>query len=301
MSDGNLISFDYAIQYLLKDKRDYEIVEGFISAILSSSGYPPVKIKALLDSVSNKEEAGLKRSIADLVVADEQGSMYIIEIDRAYTSLFLNKACFNTSRLIVDSIASGADYSQIRKVIHINLLYFPFSNMKKPMYHGRTIFHEIDTEHPFNMHLEDMSARSFDAANVLPEYFIISVPLFNDVVRNEIDEWLYMVKHSTVKEEFKSPYMKKVADRLSVLKMSPAEQRAYLEHRGKTLKERDYLVSAEEKGKEKGIVEGKAEQAREMAREMLAGNEPMERIIKYTKLSKEEIELIRDNKEKRKE
>ena len=36
MSD--LISFDYAIKYLLKDKGDYEIVEGFISALLASEG-----------------------------------------------------------------------------------------------------------------------------------------------------------------------------------------------------------------------------------------------------------------------
>ena len=43
MSD--LISFDYAIKYLLKDKGDYEIVEGFISALLASEGYKPIKIK----------------------------------------------------------------------------------------------------------------------------------------------------------------------------------------------------------------------------------------------------------------
>jgi hypothetical protein len=59
----------------------------------------------------------------------------------------------------------------------------------------------------------------FDAHNIFPEYFVISVPLFNDIIKDELDEWLYMMKHSEVKEEFKSPYMKKVADRLSVLKM----------------------------------------------------------------------------------
>ncbi len=44
-----LISFDYAIKYLLRDKGDYEIVEGFISAILQDAGYNSVKIKALLE------------------------------------------------------------------------------------------------------------------------------------------------------------------------------------------------------------------------------------------------------------
>ena len=51
-----LISFDYAIKYLLKDKSGYDIVEGFLSALLQAEGYSAVKIKALLDSESNREE-----------------------------------------------------------------------------------------------------------------------------------------------------------------------------------------------------------------------------------------------------
>ena len=148
-----LISFDYAIKYLLKDKGDYEIVEGFISALLTSEGYKPVKIKALLDGESNKESRYLKRSIADVIVEDEQGNNYIVEIDRAYTDLFLNKAVFNTSRLIVDNLGANQDYLQIKKVFHINLLYFPFENTKAPLHHGKVIFHEIDHTHPIDVHL----------------------------------------------------------------------------------------------------------------------------------------------------
>jgi hypothetical protein len=40
MTNKPLISFDYAIKYLLKDKGEYEIVEGFIS--LSASQVPRV-------------------------------------------------------------------------------------------------------------------------------------------------------------------------------------------------------------------------------------------------------------------
>ena len=59
----------------------------------------------------------------------------------------MHKACFNSSRLIVDSISKSEDYSTIKKIFHINLLYFPFDNMKKPLYHGKTIFREIDKDH----------------------------------------------------------------------------------------------------------------------------------------------------------
>lgn len=42
-NDKPLISFDYAIKYLLKDKGDYSIVEGFISDLLKTKGIKTLK------------------------------------------------------------------------------------------------------------------------------------------------------------------------------------------------------------------------------------------------------------------
>ena len=290
MNEKTLVAFDYAIKYLLKDKGDYDIVEGFISIILSSQGYSPVKIKALLETETNRERGDLKRSIADLIVEDEQGNKYIVEIDRSYTSLFLNKACFNTSRLIVDSISNGEDYSTIKKIIHINLLYFPFVGMKSPMYHGKTLFHELDTDHPQNVHIMDIGMQTFDAHNIFPEYFVISLPLFDDIIQNEMDEWLYMMKHSEVKQDFKSPYMKRIEERLNLLKMNPVERNIYRADRNVTLKERDYIVSAEEKGMEKGIAEG----IKKTAINMLNQNLDIKLISSVTGLSISDIQKLQN-------
>jgi predicted transposase/invertase (TIGR01784 family) len=255
MSD--LISFDYAIKYLLKEKGDYEIVEGFISALLCTAGYNPVKITALLESESNREVKYLKRSVADVIVADESGNNYIIEIDRAYTTNFIHKAVFNSSRLIVDNLSSNQDYLKIKKVFHINLLYFPFSdNKSEPLQHGKVIFHGINSHQPIDVHLADRKMNAIDLHNIFPEYFLISVPLFDDIIRREMDEWLYVVKNSKVREDFKSPYMKKLAERLNMLRMSEAEREEYDAYLMESMKGRDYLSSAEEKGRAAGIEEG---------------------------------------------
>lgn len=295
---SNLISFDYAIKYLLKDKGDYEIVEGFISALLVSEGYKPIKIKALLESESNKESKHLKRSIADAIVEDEQGNNYIVEIDRAYTDLFLHKAVFNTSRLIVDNLGANQDYLKIKKVFHINLLYFPFENTKSPLHHGKVIFHKIDNEHPVDIHLIDRGMHMFDAHNIFPEYFLISIPLFDDVIKNEIDEWLYVMKHSEVKEGFKSPYMKKVADRLSILKMTRQEREIYDVYVMDSMKGRDYLISAEARGEAKGRAGGKAEgeikKTIVIAKAMLADGDPVEKIARITGLSVAEVKNLKE-------
>ena len=301
-----LISFDYAIKYLLKSKGDYDIIEAFISAILAERGYSPVKIKALIESESIREERELKRSIADLIVEDENGVKYIVEIDKSYTNLFIHKACFNTCRLIVDSISGNEDYNTIKKVFHIDLLYFPFAGMKAPLYHGKTIITEVERDKPLSLHIGDMSGNIFDVYNVFPEYFIISIPLFNDEISKEIDEWLYVMKHSKISKDFKSTIMQKVSDRLAILKMTDVERKKYNTHINKTLKERDYLTSAEEKGKKlgvqegieigekKGREEGKQEERLEIARKMLGKGKSIEEIKEITGLTEEEIERIKD-------
>ena len=109
-NDKPLVSFDYAIKYLLKDKGDYGIVEGFISALLKTKGYKDIKIVDLLETESNKEDSKSKRSLADLIVEDEDHHKYIIEIERNVKDSFIHKACFNTSRLIVDNLAQREDY-----------------------------------------------------------------------------------------------------------------------------------------------------------------------------------------------
>ena len=44
MPHAPLMSFDYAIKYLLRDKGDYSVVEGFISALLKTQGYLIIQI-----------------------------------------------------------------------------------------------------------------------------------------------------------------------------------------------------------------------------------------------------------------
>ena len=251
-----LISFDYAIKYILKSKQDYDIIEGFISALFATEGYKPIKIKSLLDPESNKEAAHLKKSIADLVVEDEDHNTYIVEIERSHTPHYTHKSCFNTSRLIVDSITENQSYTRIQKVFHISLLYFAPSEMKSPIYHGKTLIHAIDSSHPPSSCLRIDHSKICIEPTIYPEYFFISVPLFDDLVRAEIDEWLYVMKHEDVKEDFKSPYMKRVMDRLTVLKMNDTDRTVYFKYLKEMVNAQDAMDFAIKQGIEKGLEEG---------------------------------------------
>jgi predicted transposase/invertase (TIGR01784 family) len=284
MTDKPLISFDYAIKYLLKDKGDYEIVEGFISALLKSYGYSDVKIISLLDTESNKENKKGKRSLADLVVEDAEHNKYIVEIERQYKDSFIHKACFNTSRLIVDHLGEQMDYMNIVKVFHISLLYFPVG--KGAIHHGQTIIRELETKERLTVHIKDPKTDEIicDATNILPEYFFISIPLFNDRLEKEMDDWLYVLKYDDIPETYHSPYMQRVADKLSILKMTPDERNSYYAYMKQIYSDRDELQAAEQIGADK--------KARKVARLMIKKGRPMDEVCEVAELSIKIVEEL---------
>ncbi len=290
MNNKPLVSFDYAIKYLLRDKGEYEIVEGFISALLKSQGYKDVKIIALLDTESNKEDSKNKRSLADLIVEDEEHQKYIVEIERNVKDSFIHKACFNTSRLIIDHLAERMDYREIVKVFHISLLYFPVGN--GAIHHGQTIIREIETKERLTVHIKNPKTKEIiDATNILPEYFFISVPLFNDRLEKEMDDWLYVLKYDDIPKTFHSPYMQKVADKLSLLKMTPVEREGYSHYLKKLYSDRDELQAAEAKGR--------LEEKREMVKIMISKKMSLELIQEITQLDTKTIQEIKEKKNDR--
>jgi predicted transposase/invertase (TIGR01784 family) len=286
VNDKGLVSFDYAIKYLLRDKGDYSIVEGFISALLKTKGYKDVKIIALLESESNKEDSKDKRSLADLIVEDEDKHKYIIEIERNVKDSFIHKSLFNTSRLIVDNLSQREDYTQILKVFHISLLYFPIGNGNGAIYHGKTIIHEIETNDKLSVHIKNKeTSEVFDATDILPEYFYISVPQFNDRLEKEIDDWLHVMKYDEVPKNYHSPYMAQVADKLSILKMTKDERNNYSYYQKVLYNDRDELQAAEARGKNEGKIE--------IAKNLLAQEIDVKTISVATSLSIAEIEKLK--------
>jgi predicted transposase/invertase (TIGR01784 family) len=294
-NDKPLVSFDYGIKYLLRDKGDYAVVEGFISALLKTKGYKDVKIVALLESESNKEDSKSKRSLADLIVEDEDHHKYIIEIERNVKDSFIHKSLFNTSRLIVDNLAQREDYTQIIKIFHISLLYFPIGN--GAIYHGKTIIHEIETNEKLSVHIKNQqTGEIFDATDILPEYFYISIPQFNDRLEKEIDDWLHVMKYDEIPKNYHSPYMVQVAEKLSILKMTPEERANYSYYQKKLYSDRDELAAAEargiEKGMEKGREEGIEKGKSELIKMMLNQGNSVDTISKITGLPTSEIQKL---------
>jgi len=86
---------------------------------------------------------------------------------------------------------------------------------------------------------------------------MIYVEKFEDMVHEDIDEWVYFFKHSAIREDFKSPGILLAAKKLNYLMMSEEERRGY----------DDYLAYL---GQELGILETAKEEGREEVRVLTA-------------------------------
>ena len=292
-----LISFDWAIKYLLKDKAGHKVIEGFLNALLCvhNDKQERIKIVAKLDSESHKESEEKKKSLADLLVEDESGHKYIVEIERSVDKTIMHKAVFNTSRTVVDNVPTSESklgYFEVKKVYHITLAYFEFGNGN--LYHGKTIVKDIETEKPLEyvVHNHD---EVIEAHNVFPEYYFISIPNFDDNVKDAVDEWLYIMKNQRIEKNFKAEGIREAAKRLDYLKLSEDERLEYDIYR-KDISSIEYkMETSYEKGKveerEKADKE-KFEEKLEIARKFKSMGLSNQQIIDGTGLPKSDIDKL---------
>ena len=73
MRDRTYISFDWALKRLLRDKANFEVLEGFISTLLEKD----LKIRHLLESEGNKDRDDAKYNRVDLLAVDENGEQLL--------------------------------------------------------------------------------------------------------------------------------------------------------------------------------------------------------------------------------
>ena len=74
--DKKLVRFDWFVKFMLRDKSNFEILEGFLSELLKED----IRIIEILDSESNKKTKTDKFNRVDILVRDHKDERIIIEI-----------------------------------------------------------------------------------------------------------------------------------------------------------------------------------------------------------------------------
>jgi len=135
-----------------------------------------------------------------------------------------------------------------------------------------------------------------DVYEIFPEYYVIKVNNFNDVAKTTLDEWIYFLKKSQIKEEFTAQGLAEAKENLLVDSLSEEERANYL----RFMENRRYEVSLIEgsrsegrlEGIEEGIEQGKQQEKINIARILKQKGTDIDTITEATGFTRKEIEEL---------
>ncbi len=191
----------------------------------------------------------------------------------------------------------GDNYHRVKKVISVSILYFLLGEGETDyVFHGTTEFYGLNNHSRLKLKKHHKVAllglELITAKDLFPEYYLIEVEKFQDLIQSDLDEWIYLLKHSEVKSEFRAKYIQQAKDKLAVMRMSPQERQAYERFLLNRMDERESIESAKEEGREEGLKEGRYEEKLTTVRTMLAEHLDITLIAKITGLSIADIQQL---------
>lgn len=292
-NSNKLIRFDWFIKKMLRDKSNFKVLEGFLSALLKKD----ISILNILESEGNQDNDKSKFNRVDILVEDENKEKIIVEIQNERESDYLERILFGSSKVIVDYFKLGDKYKEISKVISVSILYFNLGLGNDYIYYGTTEFYGMHTKEKLKVRnriaiIDESGSEKItyeEKSNIFPEYYLINVEKFKNVVKEDLDEWIYMLKNSEIKREFKSKYIKEAELQLNLTKLDNEDRRAYEKHLEALAIERDIMTTA----KEEGIEIGEDRRAIKIALKMLSRGDRILDIIDVTELSEEKISELK--------
>ncbi len=219
-----LIRFDWAIKRLLRNKANFVVLEGFLSELL----FDNIKIEKILESESNQETDDDKFNRVDILTQNSKNELIIIEIQSSYEIDYFHRMAYGVSKSISENLKLGQNYSEIKKVISINIVYFDLGQGQDYIYKGKTDFvglHQKDL-----LGLSDKQKSTFlkeEISNIFPEYYLLKVNQFNDIAKDTLDEWVYFLKNSEVKDEFKAKGLKEAGEVLDIMRLPKDDEYGY--------------------------------------------------------------------------
>lgn len=219
-----LIRFDWAMKKLLRNKANFDILEGFLSELLSQE----IIIKRILESEGNKDDADDKHNRVDILVENKQGELIIIEVQNSKEYDYFHRILYGTSKAITEYIDEGEEYAKVKKVISVTIAYFDLGQGKDYVYHGTTKFKGIHKGDTLNLAERQIVIYDVDKVHeIYPEYWIIKVGKFNGIIQDKLDEWIYFLKNGTVREEFSAKGLAEAKKKLDEINLSDDEKAAY--------------------------------------------------------------------------
>lgn len=219
-----LIRFDWAIKRLLRNKVNFGVLEGFLSELL----FENIQIQEILESEGNQENEEDKFNRVDILTKNSKNELIIIEIQSTYEIDYFHRMAYGVSKSISENLSLGQKYSEIKKIISVNIVYFDLGQGEDYIYKGKTDFKGLHKNDILDLSTKQKTTFLKESvSDIFPEFYLLKVNQFNDVAKDTLDEWIYFLKNSEVKDEFKAKGLKQAGEVLDIMRLENDDKYGY--------------------------------------------------------------------------
>ena len=195
-------------------------------------------------------QSRFRKSIFDLTCTNQDGDIFIIEIQRLYQAFFKDRAIYYTSTLIHEQGPKGNarwDF-KLKEIYLLALMDFNFEDSEPENYLHYIHLADANTGKPFYEKLG---------------YVFIELPKFTkqeSALKTDLDKWLFILKNMSKLQKIPVFLVKRVFEKLfAIAEISKLTKEDYMQYEKSLMAKWDeyaIIKTAEEKGLEKGIEKG---------------------------------------------
>jgi len=273
---------DLVFKKIFGTDENKDLLKSLINSVLPEN--QKITTLTIINPYNEIDFVGDRLSIVDIKATDEKEQWYNIEIQMREQGFFGRRSLYYWSELYSGQLFETDNFEKLHKTIMINLLDFVY--FKDDRYVRRCCIKDFDTNVIYpQLDYEDI-------------YFVELKKFDNELIhiKNTLDRWITFLNKASeldkdkLPQELNEPEIRKAVDTVERMSLTKRE-RDYYEGRKKIIRDDEGVIKfREEKAEEKG----KNERNIEIATEMIHENENNEKIKKYTKLTDEQINELRN-------
>lgn len=236
-----------------------------------------------------------RKAIFDLYCENQRGEKFIVELQKSKQNFFKDRTVYYSTFPIREQ-AKRADWDyELKAVYTVAILDFVFE----------------DDKHEPNKFRYDVKLTDIETKKVFYNkltFIYLEMPKFNktvDELETRFDKWLYVLRNlnrlDRVPDKLKEKVFEKLFETAEIARFTNEQVLSYedslkyyrdLKNSLDTAKE-EGMKAGHEKGIQEGLEKGKNERNIEIALDMITNGESNERIMKYTQLSEDQINQLR--------
>ena len=294
---------DFGFKKLFGSEMNKDLLISFINSLLH--GEELVTDLTYLNTEHLGTGEADRKAVFDVYCENDRGEKILVEMQRGEQRFFKDRSIYYATFPIREQGQKGEWNYELKAVYIIGILNFTFDEKDDNYFH-----HEVKL----------MDRRTKEVFYDKLTFIYLEMPKFNkreDELDGMFEKWLFVLRNLSRLMERPKALQERIFTKLfeaaEIARFTKKEYDAYEDslktYRDwkSTIETAEYkgrqeglaeglekgLAKGMEKGREEGLVEGlekgRKEQALEMARQMMADNLPVETIIKYTHLNKEDI------------